>query len=129
MTADEVLAYCLRKPGAYADLPFGATPVCTKVAKKIFAQVYARPDCPMVTLKCDQATGEIYRNIYPGTVVRGYHCPPVQQPYFMTVYLNGIVPDAQLIEMMDHAYQVVVAKLPRKVRENLGGIQAPAIDA
>jgi len=43
----------------------------------------------------------------------------VQQPYFNTVRLDGTVPDEILIEMMDHAYEVVVNKLPKKYQKEL----------
>ncbi len=31
---------------------------------------------------------DFYRRMYPGVVVRGYHCPPVQQPYWNTIELE-----------------------------------------
>ena len=40
-------------------------------------------------------------------VTRGYHCPPVQQPHFNTVGLDGSVPDEEIMLMIDHAYDVV----------------------
>jgi predicted DNA-binding protein (MmcQ/YjbR family) len=55
-------------------------------------------------------------------VTRGYHCPPVQQPYFNTVSLDGTVPDDVLIMMIDHAYAVVVGKLPKKAQKDLEGM-------
>ena len=72
-----------------------------------------------MTLNCDMMTGELYRAVYPGMVTRGYHCPPVQQPYFNTVALTGSVPDSELIGMIDHAYHVVVGKLPKKYQKEL----------
>jgi len=119
MTAEEILSYCLEKNGAYVDFPFGEKPICVKVGNRLFAQIYPGPEDFKVTLNCDSMTGIIYRNKYPGTVVRGYHCPPVQQPYFNTIYLNDIVPDSELKAMIDHSYSTVVAKLTRKVRESL----------
>jgi predicted DNA-binding protein (MmcQ/YjbR family) len=64
-------------------------------------------------------TGDFYRSVYPGTVTRGYHCPPVQQPYFNTITLEGTVPDDILIEMIEHSYKVVVGKLPKKAQKEL----------
>ena len=74
---------------------------------------------PKVTLNCDMMTGELYRAIYPETVTRGWHCPPIQQPYFNTVTLDGTVSDDVLIEMINHAYKVVVGKLPKKIQKEL----------
>ena len=119
MTIDEITNYCLSKPGAYIDFPFGSVPACVKVAKRLFAQIYPNKDDCKITLNCDRMTGELYRNIYPDTVVRGYHCPPLQQPYFNTIYLDGTVSDDELKTMIDHSYSVVVKKLPKKIQGEL----------
>jgi len=94
-------------------------PICVKVEKRLFAQMYPSKDDYKITLNCDMATGEIYRNLYPNIVVRGYHCPPIQQPYFNTVYLDGVIPDVELQKMIDHSYSTVVRKLPRKTQKEL----------
>lgn len=118
MTKEEVLSACLGKPGAYLDFPFGPHCACVKVGGRLIAQVFTLQDQPAATLNCDRMTGEIFRAKYPGAVVRGYHCPPVQQPYFNTVYLDR-VPDEDVGALIDHSYVVVVAKLPKTVRETL----------
>lgn len=119
MTTDEIIKYCLLKNGAYVDFPFGDTPMCIKVANRLFAQIYPNPEARRITLNCDRAAGEFYRNTYPGTVIRGYHCPPIQQPYFNTVLLDRAVSDAELKAMIDHSYSTVVGKLTKKQREDL----------
>ena len=67
MTAQQITAYCLQKPGAYEDRPFGEWPVCYKVGGKIFAQVYPGK----ITVKCTAFSGDAFRTAYPGIVVRG----------------------------------------------------------
>lgn len=119
MTTEEIVSYCTKKKEAYVDFPFGEIPICIKVCKKLFAQIYSKPLDHKITLKCDRLLGELYRSKYPNTVVRGYHCPPVQQPYWNTVYLNGTVSDDELKLMIDHAYKVVVCKLPKPDRKRL----------
>ena len=119
MTTDEIIKYCLAKNGAYVDFPFGDTPMCIKVSKRLFAQIYPKPEDRRLTLNCERAAGEFYRDAYPGTVVRGYHCPPAQQPYFNTVYLDKVISDDELKSMIDHSYSAVVGKLPKKQRESL----------
>lgn len=114
MTAQQITAYCLQKPGAYEDRPFGEWPVCYKVGGKIFAQVY--PD--KITLKCTAFSGQAFRNAYPGVVVRGYHCPPVQQPYWNTID-PARFPEDQLPMMIDHAFDTVVAELPKRVQREI----------
>lgn len=114
MNHTEIEAYCLAKAGSYRDLPFGEVPVCYKVRGKIFAQLY--PD--KMTLKCTAFSGQAFRQAYPGIVVRGYHCPSVQQPYWNTIYLNSF-PAQELPMMIDHAYETVVSSLPKKVQREI----------
>ncbi len=119
MTTEDILSYCLAKPGAYIDFPFGDLPVCVKVGKRLFAQLYPKQDDYKITLNCDRVMGELYRNLYPDAVTRGYHCPPAQQPYFNTVLLKGIVPGDELKKMIDHSYTTVVKKLPKQLQHEL----------
>lgn len=119
MKTEEIISYCLRKNGAYIDHPFGPEPTVIKVEKKIFAQFFTLKGIESVTFNCDAMTGEFYRSIFPGEVVRGYHCPPVQQPYFNTLPLDGMVPDELILEMADHSYKTVTGKLPKYVQKRL----------
>lgn len=109
----------MTKRGAYIDFPFGDIPMCIKVVGKIFAQIYPKPDDYKLTLKCSREMGEIYRYEYAEVVVRGYHCPPVMQPYFNTIYVNKTVSDDKLKIMIDEAYDVVVGKLTKKQRDGI----------
>jgi predicted DNA-binding protein (MmcQ/YjbR family) len=127
---DDLLDYCLAKPGAFLDFPFGVEVAVVKVkapsqpSGKIFAQVATLGGVPSATLSCDPATAVLYRQLYPGVVVRGYHCPPVQQPYFNTFPLDGPVTDTDIIELADIAYDAVVAKLPKYRQRELAAASA-----
>jgi len=102
VNAQEIMDYCLQKRGAYLNTPFGAEPVCVRIGKRIFAEIFLSR--PWVTLKCEPLYGQAMRNAYPNGIRRGYHCPRAQQPYNNTVTLDGGVPDARLREMIDHSY-------------------------
>lgn len=125
MTPQQVIAYALLKNGSYLDYPFGPDVTVVKVGKtaersgRIFAQVFRLKGQDAVTLNCDMMTGQFYRGLFPGIVVRGYHCPPVQQPYFNTFPLNGTIPDETISEMIDHSYLTVVGKLPKYIQSAL----------
>lgn len=118
MQYSELLNYCLSKNGAYVDHPFGPDIDIIKVEGKIFAQLFVLKGELTVTFNCDRMTGEFYRNLFPGVVVRGYHCPPVQQPYFNTLPVDD-VPDEMIFEMADHSYITVVSKLPKYKQKRL----------
>lgn len=125
MTHTEIIDYCMKKPGAYLDYPFDPIFPVVKVKAqsqekgRIFAQPFMLRGEPKVTLNCTPISAEFYRSVYPDSVVRGWHCPPVQQPHFNTVNLDGTVPDKEILLMVDHAYDTVVAKLPRYIQKEL----------
>ena len=119
MTHKEILNYCLTKKGAYQDSPFGDGSICVKVKKRIFAQLFYLKGEPMFTFNGDMMTGDYYRRAFPDDIKRGYHCPPVQQPYFNTVKLNGSVPDEEFFHMVDSSYIYVVGKLTKKLQKEL----------
>ena len=118
MNKDELLKYCCAKTKAYIDFPFGEIPICIKVEKKIFAEIYPKPDNYKITLKCEPMLSDFYRQMYPEIVVRGYHCPRSQQPHRNTVYIDKF-DDNELIRMIDHSYEQVVKSLTKKIQKEL----------
>lgn len=114
MDTEIIREYCLTKHLAYEDHPFGELPICIKLNGRIFAQLY--PD--KITLKCTAFAGQMFRQAHPGIVVRGYHCPPVQQPYWNTVYWQSM-PEEELLYMIDLAYETVLASFPKKVQAEI----------
>lgn len=125
MTHQQILEYALEKKGAYVDFPFGFDIPIIKVKTpswekgKTFVQLITLKGEPKVTLSCTPQSADYYRSVFAGAVVRGWHCPPVQQPHFNTVNLDGAVPDEEIYKMIDHAYATVVAKLPKYVQREL----------
>ena len=120
MQIQDIKNYCLSKQGAYEDCPFGEVPICYKLNGKIFAQLYPYEHDYKITLKCTADAGQFYRMAYLGKVVRGYHCPPVQQPYWNTVDLNDF-PEEELLNMIDLAYETVFHSFSKKVQKEIMG--------
>jgi predicted DNA-binding protein (MmcQ/YjbR family) len=118
LMVEEIIEYCSKKPEAYIDYPFGDIPICFKLNKKIFAQIYPRKENYKITLKCEPILGDFYRQQYPEIVVRGYHCPPIQQPYWNTVYIDRI-PVEVLFNMIDHSYRQVILSFSKKIQKEL----------
>lgn len=118
MLVEEIKNYCLSKYKAYEDHPFGDIPICYKLNKKVFAQIYPYADDFKITLKCTADAGMFYRMAYPNQVVRGYHCPPVQQPYWNTIDLNDF-PEDELLNMIDLAYDTVLHSFSKKIQREI----------
>lgn len=118
MELEEIKNYCKGKLYATEEFPFGDVPICYKLNGKIFAQLYPYEHDYKITLKCTVDAGQFYRAVYPQKVVRGYHCPPVQQPYWNTVYLDDF-PDDELLNMIDLAYETVLSKLSKKEQKRI----------
>lgn len=115
---EELIQYCCKKKKAYIDYPFGKEPICMKVNKKIFAEIYPQENNYKITLKCEPILAVFFRSQYPNVVVRGYHCPPVQQPYRNTVWVNKI-DDGVLYNMIDHSYDQVIKSFSKRVQNKI----------
>lgn len=111
MTADELLAYCLAKPGAWEDEPWDGD-VVAKVGPKIFAFI---GDGSSVGVKCganrDEADEWLLR--YPDDAsVMAY----IGRSGWNTLRVGGAIPDDELYDAVDESYDTIVAKLPKKHR-------------
>lgn len=114
MDTPTLIAHCLSMPGAYLNCPFGPEPLCARIGTRIFAEIFLSK--PWVTFKCEPTFGLMLREKYPSAVRRGYHCPPVQQPYNNTVTLDGSVPDDEVLAMANHSYTRALGSLTRAQR-------------
>ena len=81
---------------------------------RIFLQVLGGARARQVTLRCTPATGEVLRELYPGAVARGWHCPPVQAPYFNT-FAACELPGDLVVRLIDEAYSEAKKRLPKKI--------------
>lgn len=112
-----MLDLCSRLPGAVEDYPFGDDVAVFKVGGKMFALVLLSGDPGQVNLKCDPAWALELRARYDA-VRPGYH---QNKRHWNTVALDGTVDEAELEEMVDHSYRLVVSRLPRSQRLGLPG--------
>lgn len=119
MTGDEMLAYCLARPGAWQDEPWEGD-IVVKVGSKIFAFFgsAAPPGPTAVGLKCgatrDFADEWLHR--YPDDAsVMAY----IGRSGWNTLRIGGAIPDEELLDAVDASYQAVVSKLPKRERPDL----------
>jgi predicted DNA-binding protein (MmcQ/YjbR family) len=133
MTWETLVAYCLGKPGAWRDEPWGDG-VVTKVGPKIFAFLGtgtgaesevggatgsgagAKPGSPAsVGVKCGASrdTADEWLARYPDDAsVMAY----IGRSGWNNLRVGGAIPDEEIIEAIDASYDMVVSKLPKKDR-------------
>ena len=117
MTARALRKVCLGFPGAYEDFPFGPEHSVFKVEGKLFA-ISALAGSPLkVSLKCEPELAEQLRASYPNAVAPGYH---LNKRHWNTVLCDGSLPDEMVRDMVEDSYDLIVAAMPRAVRERLG---------
>ena len=111
------MAACAAKPGSVEDYPFGDGVAVYKVAGKMFALVPVAEEPPSISVKCDPDLADSLRDRYAG-VTPGYH---LNKRHWNTVTLDGSVPDDEVLDFIDHSYELVVARLSRAQRNQLAG--------
>ncbi|MGO8886243.1 MAG: MmcQ/YjbR family DNA-binding protein [Streptosporangiaceae bacterium] len=117
MTREELLAYCLAKPGAWQDEPWDGD-IVAKVSDKIFAFLGAGgpPDSGLaVGLKCGpsrEAADEWLLRYPQDASVMAY----LGRSGWNTLRADGAIPDDELFEAVDFSYDMLVSKLPKKHR-------------
>jgi predicted DNA-binding protein (MmcQ/YjbR family) len=106
--------YCLSKKGVTEEFPFGEDVMVLKVLGKMFA--LTRIDSfPSINLKCDPEKAVELRESY-AAVTEGYH---MSKKHWITVQMDGSIPDHKIHSWIDHSYDLVVLALPQKVRQSL----------
>jgi predicted DNA-binding protein (MmcQ/YjbR family) len=116
MTANALRQWCLARPGAKEEFPFGEQPSVFKVSGRIFALSALESRPLRVSLKCEPELGEGLRATYPA-IQPGYH---LNKRHWVTITLDGSVPDETLLELLEDSYDLVVAGLPARQRARVG---------
>lgn len=104
--------YCISRPAATEELPFGPDALVFKVGGKIFAIIGMERLPTEISLKCDPERAVELRERYEG-VRPGYH---LNKRHWNTITVDGTIPRGELLALIDHSYELVLAGLPKKVR-------------
>lgn len=100
-------------------MPFDEVTLVFKVMGKMFAAMGLEYGEPRINLKCDPDRAVKLREEYPENALPGYH---MSKKHWNTVVANDGLPDALVRVWIDHSYDLVVASLSKKLREELASL-------
>jgi predicted DNA-binding protein (MmcQ/YjbR family) len=115
MDLEQFREYCLSKPGAAEEMPFGEDVLVFKVGGKMFALASLHGVPATANLKCDPDRALELRDRYE-QVRPGYH---MNKKHWNTVEIESGIQTAELHEMIDHSYELVTKSLPKAKRKKL----------
>lgn len=113
MHIEEFREYCLSKKGATEGFPFGETVLVFKVMGKMFALTALDRLPAQANLKAHPERIPELRETYDGRIVPGFH---MNKSHWNTVLIEQ-VPPRLVRELIDHSFELIVASLPKKKRE------------
>jgi len=114
MQIESLREYCLQQPGAEETMPFGDDTLVFKVGGKIFLLVSLK-EANRFNVKCNPDLAIELRERY-SEVQPGFH---MNKANWNTVYFDGSLTEKQLLEMINHSYQLIVGSLPKKTQQGL----------
>ncbi len=115
LTLEDIRYYCASKKGTREDFPFDFTTLVFKVGPKMYGLTSIESDGLFINLKCDPRLSLELRSRFVA-VKPGYH---MNKKHWNTVIIDGTIPDEDIFRMIDHSYDLVYRKLPRRVRDEL----------
>jgi predicted DNA-binding protein (MmcQ/YjbR family) len=117
MLADEIRDYFLAKPAVTEETPFGPEVLVYKVMGKMFATlgIDDNDEFGRTNLKCDPDRAIDLRGEHDA-ILPGYH---MNKQHWNTLVLDGTLSQKLVADLVDHSYELVVAGLPKKHRDNL----------
>ncbi|THF88898.1 MmcQ/YjbR family DNA-binding protein [Deinococcus sp. KSM4-11] len=112
----DLRAACAALPHSQETFPFGMTTLVLKVAGKVYALTDVNGDPLTLSLKVRPERGDELRASYDA-IVPGYH---LNKRHWITVTLDGRVPDGLVRELLAGSHALVVKGLTRATRAELG---------
>lgn len=113
MNIEELREYCLSLKNATECFPFDDVSLVFKVENKMFLLMPLDAVEPSATVKTNVDFTEELRSRY-SAVEPPYH---FNKTHWNTIYLQRDMPAEEIKQWVKHSYREVIAKLPRKIRE------------
>lgn len=115
MNIEELRDYCLSKTGVEECFPFDEETLVFKVANKMFLLTGLNGDFSINIKNSPEKVAELKEQY--AAVQPGYH---MNKRYWVTVLMDGTIPDAAIYSWIDESYLEVVKSLTKRVRAELG---------
>lgn len=114
MNIEEFRDYCLSLAGVSESTPFDEKTLVFKVMDKMFA-LGNMEDFVSINVKCDPEKAIELRENYQA-VKPGYH---MNKKHWNTISIHLDMPDSEIKVWIKHSYELVLAGLTKKKREEL----------
>jgi len=115
LNLEKISEFASELTGVVEEQPFGPDVDVLKVGGKMFAILSPDSTPESISLKCDPDLAVALR-LQHAAVIAGYH---LNKRHWNTVHLDGTIADEEVLEMVTHSYELVVAGLPKSVRQSL----------
>ena len=113
MNAEEIRNYCMAKKAVTESLPFDEHTLVFKVAGKMFVLLSLDSEPLSFNVKCEPDKAIELREKY-SYVLPGYH---MNKNHWNTVNCKAIASQKLIFSWIDDSYDLIVASLPKKIRE------------
>ncbi|HXJ13440.1 MAG TPA: MmcQ/YjbR family DNA-binding protein [Candidatus Limnocylindrales bacterium] len=114
MHIDQLRKLCLSFPGVTEQIQWGDD-LLFKVGGKMFAVTRLEPAKVWISLKANpESFAELTER--PGVIPAPY----LARAKWISLESPDTLPEAEIAELLRESYELVLAKLPRKVRESVG---------
>ena len=114
MNIEDFYSFCMGLKGTEETFPFDQQTLVFKVGGKMYALADVE-QFSSVNLKCDPERAIELRERF-SAIRPGWH---MNKTHWNTVQLHNDVDDLLLKELIQHSYTLVVASLPKKVRNEI----------
>lgn len=117
MNIEDLRAYSLSLGPVAEEIPFGPDTLVFKIGGKMFLLVgLDQVDGLRFNVKCDPEKAIDLRERYEQTVLPGYH---MNKKHWNTLIANRELNDRELELLIKHSYDLVVASLPTKIKQEI----------
>ncbi|PIE50271.1 MAG: MmcQ-like protein [Flavobacteriales bacterium] len=116
MNIEDFRTYCLSKKGVTESIPFSKAP--NVLVFKVHGKIFTATDINTFenfNIKCNPETIDELRASFPAV----QEPPYFSKKHWCKVEIDGSVTDEQLYEWLDISYDLVVANLPKKIRNSM----------